>query len=221
MQRRSSGVSFGADLAPIAPLERKSNSTEDMTINKLRFDNVGIRGRTEEMARLKQCWKNTLETSTSTVQRQLVLLTGYSGTGQSELARSLKDIVERDKGLYVSGKCSYYDATTSDSKGRTPYSGITGACSEICSAIKEQLRLENSLPVEEGATPKTSGICDQLKEGLGAQLNLMIQMVPNLMEILKHDSYHSNDNVEAGGPEQKLPAGQDCTESKHQLQFAC
>ena len=206
-------------------MERKSNSTEDMTINKLRFDSLGMYGRANQIARLNQCWQNALESSSSKVQRQLVLISGHSGTGKSQLAGSLKADVDRNKGLYVSGKCPYYDATTTDSKGRQPYSGITGACTEICSALADRLMRENGT-IAEGATESSElapGICQQIREGLGAQLYLMIQMVPVLREIMEQGNPILKDDTLATtgfGQTANESKGQDCAESKYQFQFA-
>jgi hypothetical protein len=61
--------------ASFRPSQRKSNSLEELTINKLNFDKVDICGRDAEIKQLNQALEDAKQ------KKQLVLLAGYSGTG--------------------------------------------------------------------------------------------------------------------------------------------
>lgn len=79
---------------------------------------------------MKSCFQNVLDKQ----QRQLVLISGYSGTGKSALASVLLESTSVNnlsrKGLYAKGKFYiHYNNNTE------PYSGIAMACREICGSI--------------------------------------------------------------------------------------
>jgi predicted ribonuclease YlaK len=67
-------------------------AVEELTINKLRYSSVGLYGRAKESAILKECLDRL--TSDGKKGRELVMISGNSGTGKTYLALSLK--AERD-----------------------------------------------------------------------------------------------------------------------------
>ena len=163
-QRRRSSTT------PHAPLPRPSNSLLEFTIDKLDFDSLGIYGRDQELAQIESCFERLIN---GVSERQLLLISGFSGTGKTRLARSLQDLIKRNKtktkgGVYVRGKF--------DLKLRNePYAGIIGACAEICGNI---LELQLTSP------KRFSMVCDKIKSTLGSELPLLMQVIPTLCEVL-------------------------------------
>lgn len=115
------------------------------------FSNLGLYGRNQEIDTLRRCFEATkttvastpeqraghdlqippiITTPTSIFSRQLVLISGDSGTGKSSLAQSLREIVLKDAGFFASGK---FDLHQSD----VPYAGFAAAISELCQCLIE------------------------------------------------------------------------------------
>ena len=153
---------FSNDQVPIKlhrPSTRKTNSLEDITINKLDFSKVDICGRDKEITQLREAFE------TSMTSKQLLMLSGYSGTGKTCLARTLEQVAERKNGLYVEGKFDQNFLSSSQ-----PYSAFAAICGTICSRI---LDLENR-----------SELCEKLEESLGSELGVLLRVFPILEEIL-------------------------------------
>ena len=153
---------------PHAPLPRTSNSLSDFTIDKLDYSSLGIYGRDQEVSRIKTCFENLVH---GISERELILISGFSGTGKTRLAETLQGYIKSKKqheGLYVKGKF--------DLKFRNePYSGFIDACSEICGSISE-LQARN--------TSRFESICTKVESALGSELSLLMQVIPALCEVM-------------------------------------
>ena len=161
----------------------KRRSSEGMTLNKLRFNSLGLYGRDKQKDILSDCLARSVEKSikedspsnkpsslrstgtticTDGRRRQLVLLSGYSGTGKTVLASSLEKKVTKLGGAFVRGKFNNY--------GCEPYIGVVSACQELCSMILKKL-----VSVED--------IVKDLVEQLGSELPILIKVIPDLEEL--------------------------------------
>ena len=80
-----------------------------------------LHSREKEVGILQDCLCNQ-------EQKQLVMISGYSGSGKTVLANSLKPMVEEQEGLFVSGK---FDLYLRDQ----PYFAFIVACQQICTAV--------------------------------------------------------------------------------------
>lgn len=144
-EKTASGTSVHSASVPLhRPSKRKTNSLEGFNINRLHFSKLGLYGRDKGVAILKDVF-NQVHTKSSKESKpessrmlqdnkQLVLLSGYSGTGKSRLARTLQKICDADKQntskrLYVEGKFDF------NLQSCEPYSAIAAACGSLCTEI--------------------------------------------------------------------------------------
>jgi predicted ATPase len=148
-------------------LRRSTAESDNLAVNKLRFSSLGLYGRENEMATLNKCLESVMSKDD---RRQLVLISGYSGTGKTALASTLKMRVKRLKGAFISGK---FDLCLRDE----PYTGITAACRELCG---EMLLLRDTPSFEALFQEIRRKIVDQL----GAELRLLTHVIPHLHEIV-------------------------------------
>jgi predicted ATPase len=145
---------------------RRDNS---LTVDKLRVSSLGLHGRENEMATLNKCLDSVMQSNDDQI-RQLVLISGYSGTGKTALASTLKLRVKRQKGAFIRGKFDVY-------RQDEPYTGIAAACRELCG---EMLLLRDTPSSEALFQEIRSKIVDQL----GTELPLLTNVIPHLHEIV-------------------------------------
>ena len=184
-QGSSSSRNISGSLTALTPNQRKRNSLSGFTINKLSFGKLGLYGREKEVVILENALDRLVLSSTASsmaapsvpetmasvdeVERQLILIAGPSGTGKTKLAHALRKPTIKAEGLFVSGKFDIHCRNE-------PYSGIASACTEICGTILELTAQESQ---------SASLLCQTLKDELGSELNLLIQVIPALAEALK------------------------------------
>ena len=214
---RTSSVSDGAHTKSSGPhvfesqMKRRRESEkvlESLTINKLRFNKLGLYGRDEEIHQLKDRLESLLKNckalkkgATTEGQRELIMIKGYSGTGKSALASTLRKPVEKLKGLFVSGKFDLYMRDE-------PLTALASACARICGEI---LALANS-PSQE-STLRFETIQNKIIEELGSELAIIVRFVPALEEVAMHGRDFRIEQIASNpavSPE----------ESKNQLNFA-
>ncbi|CAJ1939019.1 unnamed protein product [Cylindrotheca closterium] len=111
-------------------LRDATKASEEM--EKLNFESVGLVSREHEINSLKKCFNRMLPSSIddtnasdNSAKKELVFLSGFSGSGKTSLAQTVEsDVVRFDAGIFVEGK---FDQTTSDK----PYSGVAKAFGKI------------------------------------------------------------------------------------------
>eukprot|EP00957_Ditylum_brightwellii_P029426 2224485-Ditylum_brightwellii.AAC.1 len=144
---------------------------QGFTMNKLRFHSVGLLGRKEEIKTICACLGRAMQPEKQT--KEVVMISGYSGTGKSSLAFNLKEIVNSAKGLgaFVTGKFGQYQSGE-------PLSAISQAFGELCHKI-----LSSNANKKDG-----SSLCDEIEEALLSELqnevSLLITIIPDLAEII-------------------------------------
>jgi hypothetical protein len=148
----------------------KNVNVEALTVNKLRCSSLGLVGRDKETDVLKECLERLVVASA----RELVFISGGSGTGKSVLAQTLASQTKRHKGLYLTGKFDFYLRDE-------PYSGFAAACRELCG---EMLMLRNDTCNTEA---KYQEIRDEIMSELGDEISLLTNIFPILDEILDVD----------------------------------
>jgi hypothetical protein len=159
-------------------------NVEALTANKLRFSSLGLVGRDKEIDVLKECLERLVlvgeeATATATGEddrasaRELVFISGVSGTGKTALAKTLASQTKRHQGLYLTGKFDFYLRDE-------PYSGFVAACRELCGEI---LMLRNDTSTE----AKYQEIHDEIISELGDEISLLTNIFPVLDEIFNVD----------------------------------
>ena len=113
--------------------QRQSKLSAALTsINKLKFESLGLIGRRGETLALQECLKRLCDDDKKKdggiKRRELILLHGPSGTGKTSLSYSLKDTLKRQNGTFVRGK---YDVKLKEQ----PLSGIGNVCNELCREV--------------------------------------------------------------------------------------
>eukprot|EP00957_Ditylum_brightwellii_P036887 2793540-Ditylum_brightwellii.AAC.1 len=102
--------------------------------------------------------------------KEVVMISGYSGTGKTTLAFKLKKKIK--EGAFVTGKFDQYNSGE-------PLSAISQAFGELCRMI-----------VKKGAT-----LCKEIEDALHAELQsevyLLTQIVPDLKEVINQETQHT------------------------------
>ena len=154
-----------ASFSAIKPQKRKSTDITDLTMDKLRFERVGLHGRQKEISKLKEEYQSLVQADKP--ERRVLLISGHSGTGKTKLAETLESHTTQSCGLFVKGK---YDSN----QRSQPYSGIAKACAEICGSIHDLQRQDPD---------RASAICEEIESTVGDELPLLFQAIPTLGEI--------------------------------------
>ncbi|CAJ1955731.1 unnamed protein product [Cylindrotheca closterium] len=170
--------SFIRQLAPLDDADLRTNAAiQELTLNKLRFDSVGLIGREEELEILKSLLRRMLLTTTSTtssseeeddVKRFGVFIDGHSGVGRTALLASVKQEALDLCPTVTIGE-GKFDITSSN----VPYSAITTAFGNICDNISRQQQAKT-----------TDDIGQILLEEVGEDIHLLAQLIPQLDLIL-------------------------------------
>lgn len=249
--------------APSQKQRRSSEALEGLTINKLRFNKLGLYGREDEIRQLQERLQhfaaqrkirkttstNDMEIeqaiitssntttsnaddisnrSTATIDKQqdmrndpqtvpalvagaavnnreLVTISGYSGTGKSALASTLKRPVALLHGLYVSGKFDLYNRDE-------PLTAMADACGQICGKM---LALANSNADSE--TRRFEEIRDKIVDELGSELRVITRVIPALEEVVMQGrDFRMMEQPGGSG----MAAAESTEESKNQLNYA-
>ena len=82
---------------------RGSRIIEELSITKLQFDKLGFYGREREVNEIQDVLTRVFGDE-SKKNRELILISGQSGTGKTSLAKELERPVIRANGFYISGK---------------------------------------------------------------------------------------------------------------------
>jgi len=144
--------------------------------DKLMLKTLDVYGRDDEKATLLKAFselpissQSDIDPASQATQRQLVLISGTSGTGKTKLTEILKDPVADQNGLFVRGKFAL-------NMINQPYSGIASACGEICGTLLD-LRIHDP--------EKYKRVGDEIMIALEAEIALLWQVIPVLEEIVE------------------------------------
>lgn len=185
---------------PIQPIKRLTNDLSKFTINKLNFSSLGVRGRKEEIKKMRHAFQHMIDnnneveaTTNPEATRQLIVIAGESGTGKTKLASILKDNVAKAKGLYVRGKFDLH-------MRNQPYSAFALAVAEICGKIL-------SIAIQD--PDRSEEIIQNIQDELGMQLSMLMKVIPALSEVINW-----NENAE------RRLSFDDASSSKNKCNFA-
>eukprot|EP00522_Entomoneis_paludosa_P018132 CAMPEP_0172446238 /NCGR_PEP_ID=MMETSP1065-20121228/5883_1 /TAXON_ID=265537 /ORGANISM="Amphiprora paludosa, Strain CCMP125" /LENGTH=1156 /DNA_ID=CAMNT_0013197305 /DNA_START=111 /DNA_END=3581 /DNA_ORIENTATION=+ len=149
--------------------QQRIRQTHDMVFasNQLRFDLLGIYGRTSEKEILLEALVRAANGG-----RELVVISGKSGTGKTVLAYTMEGPTKNLGGLVVGGKCD-------TSQREEPYAGLASACKAICGYL---------IALNLSGESKSQGIFNQIQqkivETLQEDLHVLAQIVPEISEII-------------------------------------
>jgi AAA ATPase domain len=189
----------------LVPRPRKNNDLSGFTIDKLNYTLLGLHGRERELKLLKNALNNLLSGALTEDERQLVLISGNSGTGKTALAiNAFKSSTKKLGGLFVRGK---FDLNLRS----RPYSGIAAACAKICTAILTLKNHKQSIFKQ---------LCSQIKAEVGSELALLMQVIPTLTDVVDGNVAKSPSNTNLPGQGERSQGGMSSSGSKHQFNFA-
>ena len=161
---------------------------DELTLNKLRFSDLGLIGREKELEILQQCLERCRagfapkSTSAATVQdcngvRELVLLQGLSGTGKSALVRHFVSSDKRRLQIWVEGK---FDFVRREDE---PLSAFIDALGNLSSRLVGELHQKAFAEFRDSLLQKLD------KD----EITLLVSMVPNLRQVAYQDSPDGSD----------------------------
>ena len=133
---------------------------EERRNGRLTFSKSVLFGRDTEIKSLRESYERVQESR----QTRVVLLKGYSGSGKSVLANTLREVVSTE-GYFVSGK---FDKSGS----RTPYSAIVEAFSSLCKSLSTSKEAES--------------IRQDIQTSFGSNdLDILASVVPNVSLLIR------------------------------------
>jgi predicted ATPase len=109
---------------------KNNKNIQELTINKLHYENIGHRERENELSTLQNCLDRLLSDEYDK-KKELIWIKGQSGVGKTMLAKTLESRIAKMKGA-ISGYGSF-DFNAADDN----CSGIAAAFGEICHGIKK------------------------------------------------------------------------------------
>ena len=170
----------------------KSAQEQSISSERLRFNHLGVQGRTKEKEVLLQSVDNCIAGG-----REIVFISGKSGTGKTSLAQTISRRVEKAEGLIIRGKCDTY-------LRQEPFAGIAGACREVCGAIL-QLKLGDMSKEKHSIFQE---IRDELVDKIEAEDILILTEIlsPEISEIVDLDiaSIHRSTDRDSAKAKQRL-----------------
>ena len=126
---------------------------------------------------------STMPAVTNERSRQLILISGYSGTGKTSLAGTVEKKVWNVGGIYARGKCDL-------SLKNEPYTGLAAACGEVCDHIKERIWNPEKKTCKIKASVSTRIVKDIIAE-LGDELFILSRVIPKLDDLVQHHNRHN------------------------------
>ncbi|CAJ1955733.1 unnamed protein product [Cylindrotheca closterium] len=160
---------------------RSNAMLQELTINKLRFDSVGLVDREEEMEVLKSSLNRMTSIDAnkgSKGNKELVFIEGSSGSGKTELVGAMQAEVSamNINSMIAEGK---FDVNSTS----VPYSAIAAAFGKICEGIHHQRLMSNKMLGDPLST-----IGRKLVEEIGGDdIQVLTKLIPQLDMILPDD----------------------------------
>jgi predicted ATPase len=172
VDQRTSEIRDRLSFVNQSPVLKRHKTVQQLTINKLRYESIGLVGREREIETLRSCLTRIVMGKTR--RKELVFIKGYSGVGKTSLAYTLeKSVIEMKRGIFVRGK---FDSHNDDE----PYAGIAAAFGEICRRIKALLSSEGMIQ-EQGLI---EAIGNTILSELGSEVHLLSKLIPELDVII-------------------------------------
>ena len=146
-----------------------------MTINKLRFSSLDLSyGRKDQIQSLQESFQQCCYQQEAG-QRELVLVSGVSGTGKTQLASTLKKTVLAQKGFFMQGKCDLQRRVE-------PYVAFSSVFQQLCRNLKGIFSPKEDSPSSSPLPLLEAGA--QLRQELGMdQVQVLIQLIPELSQL--------------------------------------
>jgi len=147
-------TSAAATPAGSSLIQRRSSShtLDDLKMNKLRFEDLGLYGRDDEVRTLMEALER------SRTSRQLVVISGESGSGKSALASKLRDqrgAYHHQNQQHELGDNDFFLVEGKFGQGMRadePFSAIAVACRQLCGSILQLSYEEAPAEQQERAT---------------------------------------------------------------------
>eukprot|EP00957_Ditylum_brightwellii_P160114 12188553-Ditylum_brightwellii.AAC.1 len=160
-------------LLPDATIASKMKNSQSWTVNKLRFNSVGLLGRENEQRILSACWDRMMLQPAEQQTKEVVMISGYSGTGKTTLAFDLKKRkMKKGRGAFVTGKFDQYHSGE-------PRSAISQAFGELCRMVAK----------------KGAAVCEEIENVLRAKLKsevyVLAQIIPDLKKVINQKTEHT------------------------------
>jgi predicted ATPase len=174
--------------------KRIRKNVQELTINKLHHESVGLVGREPEIETLQHCLSHLTIGEVEHRRKELIFIKGYSGVGKSTMAYTLeKPVTNMEKGIFIRGK---FDFNNRDE----PYAGIAEAFGEIFRTI--MVRGSEIVLVHHDQEQTISNIGQVIASELGSDIHLLAKLIPELKEIIPTATRNSelveNFDYEAG-----------------------
>eukprot|EP00980_Cylindrotheca_fusiformis_P017950 scaffold5703_cov132-Cylindrotheca_fusiformis.AAC.9 len=169
--QKNSAISMKGSRTSRASLKENAN-LQELTINKLYFDDIGLVGREREVESLLSCFSRMNRKKDGKYWKELVFVKGYSGSGKSMLTTMLeKPLAPFENGVMVRGK---FDLNQRDE----PYAAIAEAFGQIC------LQIQDNGDGERKAVGSFSQIGKEIKAELGTEVGLLASLIPELASLI-------------------------------------
>lgn len=186
MLRSSSLEFFASDEQSGKDKHKKHKALQELTINKLNHQGIGLVGRENEVDALRYCLHRAAHQTRDAekrVKKEFVVIQGYSGVGKSTIAETAHNYVKEisNNGTVVQGK---FDQNAYEE----PFSGISDVFSELCHKILEG--------IDKGDNGLIS-VKKSIEAELMSEMELLQRLIPSLSELASVGSDASpeeNDN---------------------------
>ncbi|KAL3941502.1 MAG: hypothetical protein SGBAC_004148 [Bacillariaceae sp.] len=177
-RRMDRSSSFSRRVPSLDDEEIRSNAfVKELTINKLRFDAVGLVNREKEMQVLKFSIDRMMTGSAKMGSKELIFIEGYSGSGKTKLVAAMhEEVAAMNTNSMIAGGKFDVNSTT------VPYSAIAGAFGKICESIDHQRLMSDRML---GDPVSTLG--RKLVEAVGEDIHVLAKLIPQLDLILPDD----------------------------------
>mmetsp|Transcript_33926 Transcript_33926/g.82266 ORF Transcript_33926/g.82266 Transcript_33926/m.82266 type:complete len:651 (+) Transcript_33926:139-2091(+) len=159
---------------PSSNISRVKGAMAELTINKLKYNDIELVGRDEQKQILHDCFERMMD-SEGPVKKELVLIQGHSGTGKSSLAATLKNsIAGYDKAVYVQEKFDLHYI-------EYPFSAISKAFTNVCSQVMAMSKGTNK--------DFAHSIGQAIYDELGAEVDSLSRLVPEVEALIPEQSH--------------------------------
>lgn len=169
VQYNNTQEDISTEFQSVMPFPTAKEESNELLVNlkttQLQFSTLGLVGRNAEKGLLASCLRRSIEEGT----RELVLISGYSGTGKTSLAATLQQEVTQMNGVFCSGK---FDLYLRDE----PYSGVASACNKLWEEVRGNQQC-----------------CDEIVRVLDKDMEILVEVLPQLQSIAVEQEASTDD----------------------------